>query len=140
MIGNKENFLIKLNGKSMAPLLHEQDEVIIKPISIDQIKCGDIVLFKDESSGELIVHRLIEFPFKTKGDYSITFEKNKVDSFLGLAVGVVRGDHTIAIPVKQKHFLFFSKLRLGNYFTRKVGLIGLIISATFFEFYNAKTK
>ena len=140
MIKRTEKFWIRLNGQSMSPLLLDQDEILIEPTTFEKIKCGDIVLFKDAASTELTVHRLVAFPFYTKGDYSLIGETNHVGCFLGLAIGYKRGDQFRKISEHSNLFLFFSKLRMKNYVVRKVGLMGLIVLATFFEFYSAKTK
>lgn len=140
MITDLEKFAIKLNGQSMTPLLNDQDEILFQPSAFEQIKCGDIVLLWDRKSSELLVHRLIAFPLQTKGDYSLISENNSQDCYLGKAIGFKRGNTYRKFPDSQIVFLFFSKLRMKNFVIRKIGLLGLILSAIFFEFYSAKTK
>lgn len=140
MIISKEKFWITLNGQSMSPLLQQQDEILIEPISLEKIKLGDIILFQDKESSELTIHRLIAFPFTTKGDFSLMSEENCSDCYLGRAVGFKRKDRFRELSYNQKAFLTCSILRMSNFIMRKVGLFGLIYLTTFFEFYNAISK
>jgi signal peptidase I len=135
-----ESFWIKLNGQSMTPMLLDQDLICIAPIRFDELKLGDIVLFKDQQSNELTIHRFINYPFTTKGDFSCVCEINPPNCLLGRAIAYRRADIVRNLIAFNNIFLFFSKLRMSNYVIRKIGLIGLIISTFVFELYNAKTK
>lgn len=140
MITNIEKFWIKLNGQSMYPLLHDQDEILIAQVERDELELGDIVLFKDQGSKELTVHRFIEKPFITKGDYSLASESNPQETLLGVAVAYKRSDVVRNLSGFKKIFVFFSKLRMSNYLMRKIGLLGLFILTILLGFYNAISK
>jgi signal peptidase I len=136
----EKSFWIKLNGNSMSPLLHDQDNIFIAFVSYDQIKIGDIVLFKDHAIGELTLHRIIDFPFKTKGDFSLLHEENSIEFLLGKAMGFSRDKKYRSLDKFNNLFTLFSKLRNENYFVRKIGLIGLHFMTIIFEFYSAIAK
>lgn len=62
------------------------DAVLVKKVSRDEIKVGDVIVFKNPVSGEPIIHRVVkiekiegEVYFTTKGDanpLSMSFEQN----------------------------------------------------------------
>jgi signal peptidase I len=135
-----DSFWIKLNGQSMSPLLQDQDLICINPIRYDELKLGDIVLFKDQQSNELTIHRFVNYPFTTKGDFSCVGETNLPNCLLGCAVAYRRTDIVRNLTAFNSLYCFFSKLRMSNYVIRKIGLIGLIILTNVLELYNAKTK
>lgn len=140
MIVTNENFWIVLKGNSMSPLLINGDELLIESINLERIRVGDLVLFKDRNSSELTIHRLIARPFITKGDYGLLSENNPVDHYLGRAIAYKRKNKIKSLLYSQTIPLFFAKLRMGNYFIRKVGLLGLIFFKIYFVFYSAITK
>ena len=136
-------FLIKLNGLSMTPLLCDQDEIQIESLNISDLKYGDIVLFLDQSSKKLTIHRLIDFPLKTKGDFSLLAEENSIDSCLGKATGIRRGNVYWDLPCSNSLFntlfLFLSEMRMKGYFLRKLALALMIILTKVFVFCSDKT-
>lgn len=138
----KEKFWIRFNGYSMSPLLHDYDELLIEPLDLNQVSCGEIVLFKDFNSQELTVHRLMELPFKTKGDFSLQYEENPSYTYIGRVIAFRRSDVYFQLSqnrLLQKMFLFFSKMRTQNKLIRKIGLAGLFILVKTFSVYSAKT-
>lgn len=143
MKGSREDFWIKLNGNSMMPLLSDQDDVLIRPIGQD-ISPGDIILFQDSSSKELTLHRLIEKPFRTKGDFSLCSEINTIESCLGTAIAYRRNNSYRLLPSSNsffaKTFTKACKLRLKGCFLRKLARVILVILTMLFEIYSEKTK
>ena len=49
---------LRVRGSSMLPWVRPGDVAIIRQAGIDDVRCGDVVLFKHES--RLFVHRLVE--------------------------------------------------------------------------------
>lgn len=141
MIGPKNTnfFWTTLNGHSMYPSLHDQDEILIQSIKMHELVLGDIVLFIDKDSRELTLHRLVDFPLKTKGDFSHICENNSEDFILGKGICYKRGLSTFAIT-NNKWVLVFSRMRLKNRIFRYVGLMGLFLISYFSRLYSAKTK
>lgn len=137
-------FWIDLKGKSMSPLLLENDRILIEPIAVEALSVGDILLFIDQHSKEITLHRLIEHPNKTKGDLSLLVEVFDPNTFLGKAVGFMRRDIYHSLPIDGSYFnlifLKMSKLRMKGFFIRKMAYVMLLIFARFFLFYNGKTK
>jgi len=139
MINSSEKFWINLSGNSMFPVLRDQDQVLIDPVPYEKLFLGDVILIRDFYSSELVIHRLIEFPMKTKGDFSLVCETNPPDAYLGRACGYLRSDIIKDLPNYHGLYLFFSKMRMSNYFTRKIALLGLLLTTVFWKFYSAKT-
>ena len=131
-MSEKNQFWIKLCGHSMSPILKDQDNIFIKPIKPDELNIGDVILFIDQESRELTLHRLIGFPLITKGDYSLIYESNPIENLIGKALAFER--EACLYPVLNSRLLLAcSKLRLSNKAGRFLGLIGFLI-------YSAITK
>jgi hypothetical protein len=92
----------------MSPCISNGEEVLIKSCALSEVSLGEVVLFIDKNSHELTLHRLIEKPFRTKGDNSYFYEENTPDSFLGKAVLIKKNDWLILIP-NHKWIVFLSK-------------------------------
>jgi signal peptidase I len=59
---------ILFKGKSMYPTLQSGDELFVSP-ELSSLEVGDIVIYKDAESNELIAHRVVRNnPIMTKGD------------------------------------------------------------------------
>jgi hypothetical protein len=72
-----KSWLPVLTG-SMAPLIHPGDEVLVSKVAVEQIRFGDIIVFRRD--GDLIVHRVLKkwrtvdtICFGEKGDMSHTY-------------------------------------------------------------------
>lgn len=139
-----KKFWINHKGLSMSPLLKDGDKILIDQNAIEDLKCGDIILFLDQSSKELTLHRLIDFPLKTKGDLNLCAEMNPLESCLGKAVGYRRNELYKTLPIADstmsKCYLYLSKLRLKGFFLRKSSRYLLFVVTFIFEFYSEKTK
>ncbi len=140
-------YWIKLNGHSMYPLLRDSDEVLIEPIANEQLKHGDVILFLDQSTKELTLHRLIEFSMTTmttKGDFSLNTEENLAEGQLGKAIGFKRGGFYRVLPAADsilgRLFLYFSLQRGKGFFKRKMARILLIVLTKVFEVCSDKTR
>ena len=138
-----KKFWINHKGLSMSPLLLEGDIILIEQKVPGDFSRGEIILFMDQTSKELTLHRLIEKPFRTKGDLSLCAETNSIDSYFGKAIGYKRGNFYKQLPDNNSFFcrfyLNFSKLRMNGFIMRKLGRVGLIILTKVFESCSEKT-
>ncbi len=88
---------LPLTGHCMKPLLRENDLITVKPITIDQLKYGDIVLYHIE--GRLKCHRFLTFKTIEGKQYLITKSDRRLrydipvpyDFFLGTVIRVKKG-------------------------------------------------
>ncbi len=144
VVGSMKKFWINYLGQSMSPLLQDDDQILIESINPDQLNYGDVVLFLDQQSRELTLHRLIEFPLQTKGDFSLAYEANANEALLGRAIGFERKDYFRKFPASHsrftKVFLLLSKLRMQGRTSRRIALGMLFILTKIFQFYSDKTK
>lgn len=104
--------LAVVRGNSMYPLLREGDIIILTKKSPDEIKVGDVIVYKSVK-GNLIVHRVIEvtnlngvYYFKTKGDNNYLDDRylNEYENGVGISqfrivgVAVKMGGYVLKIP------------------------------------------
>lgn len=96
--GNKAK--VRVSGMSMWPFLcHGRDFVILKAVTSDQVKIGDIVLLQ-KPDGSYLLHRVTnikENQIQTTGDHLIYrdgwFSR---DSIIGMADSIVRKEKEIS--------------------------------------------
>lgn len=111
------------NGQSMFPVFKPGDGVIVvKDISIDTFRVGDVICFRPQGYEHSIIHRIVNIlptGIITRGD-----NNSENDQFLitkkydpQLVTGIRRGNRTIKIYggklgyLNQKKVLFFKVLR-----------------------------
>src|SRR5260370_39879828 len=56
---------LRVHGTSMQPWMRSKDIALIRQISIENVRCGDVVLFRREN--HLFVHRIVERRGSLKG-------------------------------------------------------------------------
>lgn len=138
-----KTFWINHIGQSMSPLIRSGDQILIEPIDVRNCAIGDIVLFYDVEGKELILHRLLNNQFITKGDFSLISEEMKKETFVGRALAYKRNGVYKTFPQARSLYsvlyLFFSKGRMRGSFIRKISLIGLKGLTIFFEKMNEKS-
>lgn len=115
--------LAVVRGNSMYPLLREGDIILLSKKSPEEIKVGDIVVYRS-LKGNLIVHRVIGielvngvYYFKTKGDNNILDDKflNEYDNGLGVnqdrivGVAIRVGNSVLKIPYLGSIALILSR-------------------------------
>jgi len=109
---------LPFSGESMKPLLITGDEILFEGRKQD-IKIGDVLLFKDPFNSEFVVHRAISLnPLCTKGDWSCHFENISYENVFGVVRGFLREGDVFLFSEKKffiKFFLFFSKKLLSKY-------------------------
>lgn len=80
-----------VKGRSMFPLLREGDIIFILRCSPEEIRTGDVVIYRSRYGGRLIIHRVIDIKYKdgvryfvTKGDNNPGVDFTEFDSQLGV--------------------------------------------------------
>jgi signal peptidase I len=96
----QELWLPVLSG-SMMPLLRTGDEVLIQSVNPNNIRPGDIIVFKDPD--KLIVHRVIRRydsgspTFLQKGDSTTAAEIIRSEDIIGKVIAVRKGSKIICL-------------------------------------------
>ena len=84
------SFVLEIKSDSMSPVLKTGDYVLVDGRDYPEI--GDIIAFYDSSSGDIVVHRIVDESgncFITKGDNSLMEDFfNPCPSYV---LGIVRG-------------------------------------------------
>ncbi len=57
-LGRRGRIFLRVHGTSMQPWVRPKDIALIRRISIENVRCGDVVLFRREL--RLFVHRIVE--------------------------------------------------------------------------------
>ena len=112
MLQQGKSVQISLGGLSMFPFLMHGDIVQISPIEIKKLKCGDIVVFKEDNNW--IAHRLIKKNihnnlFHTRGDGAKNMDKPiKQEQIKGIVVKIVKSRWKFAYCSIGKHTKFLA--------------------------------
>ena len=98
---------LKVYGRSMAPWLKSDDEVIVSYRSHGRVSFGDIIAFV--AHGDILVHRCIfKLPgiLAAKGDYSLFWDGLiKPHSLLGTIIRIQRGTRIINLQRREAKIL-----------------------------------
>jgi len=124
---------LSISGDSMSPILRDGDVVEVQPATPDQLRKGDLILFKTEE-GFLILHRYIRSQawfsqvwLLTKGDASLGFDRPvSPQQVLGRVVQIIRQGRVLSLEGK--------KARLVNYVLAKISPYRPIISRVYRSF------
>lgn len=95
------------SGFSMWPFLRAGEKLVIKKTPIDDLKSGDIILYR--ANGQKICHRLTKkvkdgnrYLLYTRGDnYQYSSDPVSEDMYLGKAVVIIKSDNRI-VPIGRK--------------------------------------
>lgn len=106
----KENLFMQTKGFSMWPFVKENDKIIIKRLRVQDLKIGDIILYKDKAKGQNICHRLVKKTYSengiilfTRGDASdFLSELVPGHNFIGRVVGIVRNGRVLNLSSRQQ--------------------------------------
>lgn len=95
--GNAVRF--RARGHSMHPQVRDGDEVQITPIAEEDVRVGDILLYRSQLE-TVVVHRVIgvrtiegQVYFRLKGDLALHIESVPSAAVLGKVVRIERDDH-----------------------------------------------
>lgn len=110
-----ENYMISyIKSSSMEPTYFRGDIVIIKKVSPDEINVGDVIVFREPGSSDLILHRVVAIKeenakryFLTKGDNPRT--NPQVDPWGWVPEDNVVGILVACVPYLGWIFLFFDE-------------------------------
>jgi signal peptidase I len=115
---------LRVHGTSMQPWMRPKDIALIRKISIENVRCGDVVLFRREN--HLLVHRIVEkrgspnaAQLFSKGDAHPTSDGAvQEQELLGRVVRIYRGGRRIDLdaPRQLALGLFISQLSLHSRF------------------------
>jgi len=80
-----------VKGRSMFPLLREGDIVFILRCNPEEIRIGDVVIYRSKYDDKLIIHRVVDIKYEdrvryfvTKGDNNPSVDLAEFDSLLGV--------------------------------------------------------
>ncbi|MBL7198150.1 MAG: signal peptidase I [Candidatus Omnitrophica bacterium] len=116
-ISKSSNFEFQVISDSMSPLLKSTDKVSVKPVTVNELFCGDIVIFKIKE--KLVVHRFLyrkgQDQFVTKGD-NLSYTDNPInnDDLIAKVLIIKKGDFTIDLkePIWKRSNRFLSKISI----------------------------
>ncbi len=107
--------LIVVEGVSMLPTLYTGDIVVVYKPSPEEIKTGDIVVYKSPIHNKLVIHRIIKivkcesgYCFITKGDNNLRADNEiglqpsygiDYEHIVGVVLGIRVGDATAPIRI-----------------------------------------
>ncbi len=117
-----ENLWRFYRGKSMRNIFHSGDYLIIDSCSFEQIRLGDVIVFRSKAVGgknHIVVHRLISMSGRglvTRGDANRQIDEVPVtrEDLLGRAVALERNGKRLPVPG--------GKIGLGQAFLARLGL------------------
>jgi signal peptidase I len=116
-------YFVHYTGESMYPTFRDPEFLIVKKVTISELRPGDVIVFKADYSSTLIVHRIISLckeGFTTQGDNNRTpdLKPVKFDDILGKAVNALR-KRTIRPVLNGKRGLLRLRITHGFSFLRR---------------------
>jgi signal peptidase I len=108
---SQDLILIDTGGFSMWPFLRPGQKLIIKKVSLRDLRIGDIILYKVDN--QLICHRLLKITTGERenllyvcGDNSATLpELVTEEMFLGKAIGALRNGKMVNLTGRKQQFI-----------------------------------
>ena len=89
--------LFRYRGNSMWPLFQDGDLLVVKKVSVEELRPGDCVVYKKSGGNAFIAHRIITVRPKivTRGDFKPANDKEPVpsSSIVGRVKGRIRYGH-----------------------------------------------
>jgi signal peptidase I len=109
----EESLLFKTIGSSMFPFVREDDKVIVKKLRAQDLKIGDIILYKDDIAGRAICHRFIKrtnmedrLILFTRGDSGSALSSPvPEDRLIGRVIGIIRKGRILNLRTKSQIIL-----------------------------------
>lgn len=107
----EEVLFSEIAGFSMWPLLRPADKLMVKRVPIEELKRGDIILYR--SGKNLVCHRLLSKAMREgkqmlylRGDCSLSLgEFVSPEAFFGKAVAIVRKDKLKSLLGRKQRFI-----------------------------------
>ncbi|BEP17016.1 hypothetical protein PYJP_03680 [Pyrofollis japonicus] len=104
--------IVVVKGISMLPTLYYGDLVVIHKVDPFDIKVGDIIVYKSEYRGELVIHRVIKIVkgpqcnpvcYITKGDNNVLSDAGSLQPINGISYDKVLGVvYTIEVDINGR--------------------------------------
>jgi len=107
LLENNKSIVLRVTGHCMKPFLREDDLISVRPIPINKLRCGDIVLY--HINGMLKCHRFIEFITIQEKQYLITKSDRRLGydapvptvDFLGIIIRIKKGERIVNYETKK---------------------------------------
>jgi len=136
---------LRVHGTSMQPWMRSKDIALIRQISIENVRCGDVVLFRREN--HLFVHRIVErrgslkaAQLLSKGDAHPTSDGVvQEQELLGRVTRIYRNGRRIDLdaPRQLALGLFISQLSLHSRFWYPLAKLAAIMTRPVRRMINA---
>jgi hypothetical protein len=136
---------LRVHGASMQPWIRSKDIALIRRISIENVRCGDVVLFRREN--HLFVHRIVEkrgslnaAQLHSKGDAHPTSDGVvQEQELLGRVMRIYRNGRRIDLdaPRQLALGLFISQLSLHSRFWYPLAKLAAIVTRPVRRMMNA---
>lgn len=112
-ISLEDSFLIKATGFSMVPFIKDADMLMVKKVKPQDLKTGDIILYKNKIVGKNVCHRLVRktiskdgFVLFARGDASGTLNEAVLENHLmGRVVSIMRNGKILNLNARR-HIIF----------------------------------
>lgn len=99
-----ETFLYEAAGFSMYPFIKSGDRIVVRKLSAEDLKIGDIILYKSNRGSQSICHRLVRKEKSEKGmmlfvrgDTAIASEAVSEDCLIGQVVDIIRNGKVMSL-------------------------------------------
>jgi len=104
-------YLFETNGFSMWPFLNAEERLIIKKTSIEDLRVGDIILYR--SDNQLVCHRLVRkvkekerYLLYARGDNSFSApELVRQERLFGRAIGIIKNGKMLSLTGRKQQFI-----------------------------------
>ena len=136
---------LRVHGTSMQPWVRPKDIAMIRQISIENVRCGDVVLFRRQN--RLLVHRIVEkrgslnaSQLFSKGDAHPTSDGVvQEQELLGRVMRIYRGGRRIDLdaPRQLALGLFISQLSLHSRFWYPLAKFAAVVTRPVRRMMNA---
>lgn len=125
-----ELYLFNIVSESMKPTINKNDIIVVKKVSIDDLKEGDIITFHYEN--RVISHRISKIDSGNKGNIHTKGDNNKSEDTFIIDKSQIYGKVIMTIPKLGEYIQYLQK---GKGFINV--LLGIII---IYIFYNYKSE
>ena len=121
---NEESFLIKAAGFSMWPFVKDGDRLIVKKLKVQDLKIGDIILYKDGNNSQNICHRFVK-KIESKDGFMLFARADaggilsgpiSEDNLIGRVIGIIRDGKVMNLRTRQQIVLNWFNVKFYIFF------------------------